>query len=433
MEPRPLSAPLESYMERVTTALGDRPKLAAMFRNCFPNTLATTTQRLADGTTHVFTGDIPAMWLRDSTAQVRHYLPLAAEDASLRETIAGLIRRQFMCILRDPYANAFNREASNQGHKTDVTEHNPWVWERKYEIDSLCYPLQLSYLYWKATGDTALFDATYREVVETILALWRTEQHHRELSPYRFERPAYPGMVPCDTLSDGGLGAPVGPTGMTWSAFRPSDDACTYGYLVPANMFAVVVLGYVSEVATAVLGDAVLAWKAAILKGEIDRGIQEHAIVDHPEFGRMYAYEVDGLGNTLLMDDANVPSLLSIPYLGYARAEDEVYRNTRRFLLSEANPTYYAGRAARGIGSPHTPEDYIWHISLSMQGLTSRDEAEMDALIDTLTATDAGTGYMHEGFHKDDPEQFTRPWFAWSNSLFAEFVVDWLARRGTLS
>ncbi|MBR2568805.1 MAG: glycoside hydrolase family 125 protein, partial [Paenibacillus sp.] len=226
-----------------------------------------------------------------------------------------------------------------------------------------------------------------------------------------------------------GMGMPVNYTGMTWSAFRPSDDACTFGYLVPSNMFAVVVLRYLEEIATEVYEDAIFAEKVRRLKDEIDEGIQTYGVVNHPKYGKMYAYETDGFGNYNLMDDANVPSLLAIPYLGYTTADDPIYQNTRRFILSEENPYYYVGEAAQGIGSPHTPHRYIWHIALSMQGLTASTKEEREQVLNLLVSTDADTGYMHEGFDADDPHHFTREWFAWSNSLFSELVYReyWLA------
>ena len=210
---------------------------------------------------------------------------------------------------------------------------------------------------------------------------------------------------------------------MTWSGFRPSDDACVYGYLIPSNMFAVVTLGYTAEIMREIYKDEEVAARAEKLASEIRAGIEKYGVVEHPKFGKMYAYETDGLGNYVFMDDANVPSLMSIPYLGYCSADDEIYKNTRAFVLSKENPYYYEGTAAKGVGSPHTPPEYIWHIALSMQGLTSRDPEECKALLHMLKTTDDGKGFMHEGCHKDDPSKFTRPWFAWSNSLFSEFVL----------
>jgi meiotically up-regulated gene 157 (Mug157) protein len=410
---------IQEELAQAESRLASSPKLLKMYTQCFPNTLETTTQWLEDGTTFVFTGDIPAMWLRDSSAQVRHYLPYAKSDQAVQRIIEGLIRRQLSYIAIDPYANAFNKGPNNQRWEEDLTEQNAWVWERKYEIDSLCYPIQLSYLYWKETGIDSIFDDSYKQALVRIIRLWTVEQRHFEQSPYRFARLQGPKT---DTLRNSRMGMPVNYTGMTWSGFRPSDDACTFGYLIPANMFAVVVLRYMAEIAETVYQDEQLRTEAEALAEEIDYGIQTYGIYRHPVYGPIYAYETDGFGNYTLMDDANVPSLLSAPYLGYTTADDPIYVNTRRFILSVENPYYYEGTAARGIGSPHTPKRYIWPISLAMQALTSSSTEETAEIVRTLMRTDADTGFMHEGFHADDPTQFTRPWFAWANSLFAELI-----------
>ena len=422
----PKSLPLEELnpvIEEVCERLKDRPKLAALFRNCYPNTMATTTKYLEDGSAFVFTGDIPAMWLRDSSAQVRHYIGAAKKSEPVAELIEALIARQMICIQIDPYANAFNETDNNQCWERDEPPQGPWVWERKYEIDSLCYPFQLAWLFWKATGRTGCFTDSFRKSAEIVLDQWKTEQDHCKNSPYYFIRKNCPIT---DTISHNGKGAPVAVTGMTWSGFRPSDDTCIYGYLVPSNMFASVVLGYLAEISREVWKDEAFAERALSMKAEIDEGIRKYGVYEHEKFGKIYAYETDGMGNYTLMDDANVPSLLSIPYLGWCGADDEIYQNTRRFVLSKENPFYFEGTALKGVGSPHTPPRYVWHIALSMQGLTSNDRAEQDALIDMLESTDADTGYMHEGVFVDDPAQFTRPWFAWSNSIFSEFVLHYL-------
>ena len=308
----------------------------------------------------------------------------------------------------------------------------PWLWERKYEIDSLCYPLQLAYLLWKNTGRVSPFGASFRDAVRLILDTWRTEQHHETKSPYFFERRDCP---PSDTLPRQGKSSETAYTGMTWSGFRPSDDACRYGYLIPANMFAAVVLGYVSEISRELWQDDGLASEADGLAREIRRGVEDYGICEHPVHGAMYAYETDGLGNHHLMDDANVPSLLSIPYLGFAAPDDPVYRNTRAFALSPDNPYYFAGKAAQGIGSPHTPPRYIWHIALAMQGLAADDPAEKLQLLNLMADTDADAGMMHEGFLADDPQQYTREWFSWANMMYCELLMDYCGirvRRGSM-
>lgn len=415
---------LNQEIESVCQQLGPDTRIAKLFRNCYPNTLSTTTKPGSDGRYFVFTGDIPAMWLRDSSAQVRHYLPLAGRHKEIADVIEGLCRQQTFCILTDPYANAYNEEPNWNCYRIDHTERNAYVYERKYEVDSLCYPIQLAYLFWKQTGRTGHFTADFHRALQQIVDLWICEQDHMVQSSYSFERDECP---PSDTLSHGGKGAPVAVTGMTWSGFRPSDDACQYGYLIPANMFAWVVLAYVQEIAQAQYQDDLLCQKAEKLRREIKKGIETYAVVEHPDFGPVYAYEVDGLGHVNLMDDANVPSLLSIPYLGYTSVQDPIYQNTRKMILSKVNPYYYEGAALKGIGSPHTPPEYVWHIALSMQGLTTNDPAEAKEVLELLTQTDGETGYMHEGVYVQDPKQFTRAWFAWANSLFSEFVLHYLA------
>lgn len=417
-----LPAAVQATMEEARVKLAHRPRLLQQFLNCFPNTLETTTKLMDDGTTFVITGDIPAMWLRDSVEQVIHYVPLAKEDPDLQRIIGGLVKRHMMYASHDLYANAFN-ESANGWHwdANDETEMSAWVWERKFELDSLCFTIRLAYAYWQETGRSDIFDERFKGVMEGIIRLWQTEQRHFERSDYRFERRNCP---PIDTLRNEGRGMPVNYTGMIWSGFRPSDDACEFHYNIPANMFAVVSLRQMKDIAKWVFRDEALVNTISKLEEEVEHGIRLYGTYRHPEYGLIYAYETDGCGNYCLMDDAGTPSLLSIPYLGFADKDDEIYQNTRRFVLSKDNPYYYEGTAAKGIGSPHTPPGYIWHMALSMQGLTAAADEELRSMIDMLEATDAGTGFMHEGFHADNPDQYTRSWFAWSNSLFAQLVLE---------
>ncbi len=414
--PKAMQEHLASYRARLEKK---HPKLAQMYENGYLHTARTVLDKCEDGTYFVVSGDIPGMWMRDSVTQVTHYVPLT-EDDELASIIEGVLRRQLMYISIDPYANAFNRDPNGNGHITDRPLQNAWVFERKYEVDSLCYPMRLLYLYWKHSGRTELIKEKLEDTARIILEVWRTEQHHMERSPYRFIRQDPP--VPWDTIYNDGMGEPVAYTGMTWSGFRPSDDGCQYGYLTASEMFAVVVLGYMAEMLETVCGNATLSRECLALRAEIDEGIRKYCIVEHPKYGRIYACETDGTGHHLFFDDANIPSLLSIPYIGYAPAVDEIYQNTRAFLLSPDNPYYFEGEYASGIGSRHTPDGYIWHLSLVMQGLTSTDPVEKRRLLEVLTATDGDTGYLHEGFDANDPSNYTREWFTWPNSLFAEFV-----------
>ncbi len=424
---------VRTHMEEISARLLGYPKLQSLYRACYPDALTRAAERLPDGTTFLYTGDIPAMWLRDSAAQITPYLPLAKGDADLRALVKGLIRRQISDILTDPYANSFQATPVGHHYKNDIPQAHPRVWERKYEIDSLCYPIRLLYLYYKMTEDASVLDASLLEMTKTVLSLWKREQDHTALSSYRFMRP---GARQSDTLPNGGRGYPVNITGMTWSGFRPSDDACTFGYPVASNMFAAVSLRQLEELLNAYHPEKAeqaeigsLQKAAGCMREEITYGISVYGVVHHPKYGPIYAYETDGFGNHLLMDDANVPSLLSAPYLGFCSSEDPLYQNTRRFILSEDNPYYFRGSAAAGIGSPHTPRGYIWPIALSMQGLTARDDEEIRGLLRTLCLTDGDTGLMHESFDANDPVTFTRPWFSWANALFAEFTEYALSRN----
>lgn len=396
------------------------PGLAPLAKQCFLNTIETTVTQLEDGSYFVITGDIPAMWLRDSAAQLKPYVPYAKEDEDLQAILRSVIQKYTFYVRLDPYTNAFNSKPQ-RGYTEDDRSNfqSGWIWERKYEVDSLCAPLYLAHQYYQVTGDKSIFTEEFRLMIQTIADTFTTEQRH-DRSPYWFVREH--AWAPSDTLPMHGRGRPVNFTGMTWSGFRPSDDSCKFGYLIPSNMMAAVALDYAGELLQAGFEDPALEARCKSLAAEIRDGIETYGVCDHPKYGRIYAYETDGFGNYNLMDDANSPSLLSIPYIGYKTAEDPIYQNTRRFVLSQDNPYYFVGKAAKGIGSPHTPPRYIWHIGLVMQILTSLDPAEKRECLDMLARTHAGTNYMHEGFDADDPARFTRPWFAWANTLFAQML-----------
>jgi meiotically up-regulated gene 157 (Mug157) protein len=399
------------------------PELAWLFGNCFPNTLDTTvtpSTRAGRPDTYVITGDIDAMWLRDSAAQVWPYLALVKQDAALRQLVAGVINRQTRCILQDPYANAFYDDPARVGEwKTDLTAMQPGVHERKWEIDSLCYPIRLGYQYWKTTGDEQPFDAQWRQAIALIVKTFREQQRKAGPGPYHFQRETAKAT---DTQPLSGYGYPVRPCGLIASAFRPSDDATLLPFLVPSNFFAVASLRQAALMLNDIHHDDRGYADLIALADEVSTALRQHAIVAHPKLGQVYAYEVDGYGGHVLMDDANVPSLLALPYLGAVTLTDPIYQNTRRLVLSADNPFFYKGKAAEGIGGPHVGVDMIWPISLIMRGLTSTDNVEIWACVQALKTTHAGTGYMHESFHKDDPVKYTRAWFAWANTLCGEFL-----------
>lgn len=397
-------------------------KLAWMFENCYPNTLDTTCEFKMKGgrpDTFVLTGDIHAMWLRDSSAQVYPYVVLANQDDKLKQMLQGVIRRQVDCILIDPYANGFNEGPTGSEWESDHTTMKKELHERKWEIDSLCYPIRLGYHYWKETNDATPFDANWEKAVALIYQTFIEQQRKNGDGPYTFGRTT---AKQSDTLLNG-YGSPVNPVGLIVSSFRPSDDATIFGFLIPSNFFAVTSLRQVAEMLRQLRNNTDLASKCEALASEVEEAIQKYGVIEHPEFGPIYAFEVDGFGGRNLMDDANVPSLLGLPFLGCVSLDDPVYQNTRRFVWSKANPYFFKGSAGEGIGGPHIGIGYIWPMSLVMLAHTSTDEEEIRYCIETIRDTDANTGFIHESFNKDNPNDYTRPWMAWANTLFGELII----------
>ena len=416
---------IEEKIKQVKKLLKHSPYLAWMFENCFPNTLDTTVHYTedSDGTpdTFVYTGDIHAMWGRDSGAQVWPYLQFANKDKNLKKMIKGVILRQFHNISFDPYANAFNRYPDpNGGWMKDDCGMKPELHERKYEIDSLCYPLRLAYQYWKVTGDASIFDDLWIDVCQKVLKTFKEQQRKNGRGPYKFLRVTDRQL---DTVNNGGWGAPVKPIGLIASVFRPSDDATTLLFLVPSNFMAVTTLKKMADVLTTVNHQPALAKECNDLANEVHNALMKYAIYNHPKYGKIYAYEVDGFGNQLLMDDANVPSLLAMPYLGDVSLDDPIYQNTRRFVWSDDNPYFFKGKAGEGIGGPHIGYDMAWPMSIMMKAFTSTDDKEIKDCIQMLMDTDADTGMIHESFNVNNASDYTRPWFAWQNTLFGELIL----------
>ncbi len=420
------SPQVEKKIVEVSSLLTN-PYLKWMFENCYPNTLDTTVHfgKDKDGNprTFVYTGDIPAMWLRDSGAQVWPYIGFVSTDPAVKEMIEGVIRCQFSLINIDPYANAFNDGPTGvSGDEGDDTgsKQDPNVFERKWEIDSHCYPIRLAYEYWKRTGDDSIFDKNWINAITTTLKTFKEQQKKEDNGPYHFLRVTDRQL---DTKCRVGLGNPVKPVGLIASAFRPSDDATTFEFLIPSNFFAVDVLLKASEILTKVNKRKDLAKDCTSLANEVATAIEKYAVVNHPKYGKIYAYEVDGFGNHFLMDDANVPSLLSLAYLIPDMKEDSIYQNTRKFVLSEDNPYFWKGKAGEGIGSPHIGKEVIWPMSIMMRAFTSSNPKEIKDCIEMLMRTDANTGFIHESFNRNNALDYTRPWFAWQNSLFGELII----------
>lgn len=426
-----ISEAVEAAIAGTKKSIADQ-ELAWLFENCFPNTLDTTITHhgIANGKpdTFVITGDIPAMWLRDSTAQVTPYIPFAAQDKKLRALIAGVIHRQTASVLIDPYANAFNFDGKETSRwHSDKTAMKNELHERKWEIDSLCYTVRLAYLYWKATADASVFDDAWQQATMLIVKTFREQQRLQGDGSYRFKREfaAWDG----DYIAGGGLGLPTRKTGLIHSAFRPSDDACLFPFLIPSNFFAATSLLQLAEIYETELKNKSFAALCRAFATELSALLETHAKKSHLNYGLCYAFETDGFGNHYFMDDGNLPSLISLPYLGAVAAGDPVYQNTRRFILSKDHIYYFKGTAGEGYGGPHAGWEMIWHLGIIAVALTSTDDAEISKCLQMLKTTHAGTGFMHEAFHKDDAKKFTRSWFAWANTLFGELILKVSAER----
>ncbi|WP_066717383.1 glycoside hydrolase family 125 protein [Sphingomonas pituitosa] len=422
-----VSKAVEREIARVSKQIAD-PKLRWMFGNCYPNTLDTTVKMgVVDGKPDAFviTGDIDALWLRDSSAQVRPYLHLAKDDADLRRLYQGLIARQARCILLDPYANAFLEETNARTELSwalhDKTEMKTGVAERKWEIDSLCYPIRLAHDYWKATGDTTPFDAQWAESARTILRTFREQQRKDGPGPYRFLRSS---DRPTETLMLDGYGPPSRPVGLIHSGFRPSDDACVYPFLIPSNYFAVATLRELAVLAIAVRQDAALANDAKALADEVAAALRDYGTMRLRDGREVIAFEVDGFGNAIFMDDANVPSLSSLAYLRCVDRDDPLWQRTAAAAWSDANPYWSRGNVVEGIGGPHVGLGHVWPMSLIMRGFShDGDVRTLRNILRMLSNSDAGTGFIHEAVDQNDPAKFTRDWFAWANGLFGELLL----------
>ena len=361
--------------------------------------------RLENGRPFIITGDIPAMWLRDSTWQVAPLLN--SNHPQVVNLLIYLSKTQVELFLIDPYANAFNPSPSGECWHKDFIDQSPWVFERKFELDSWASVLYLARMIIEKYDRWDHIDEKFNDALEVMLNLAQREQRH-DPETYVFKRD---NGVSHDSLSHEGRGAPTAYTGMIYSAFRPSDDACVYGYLVPSNFF------FLNELEN--LSQRLKTPKSESLARDIRSGIEKYAVIDN-----LYAYEVDGLGNALFMDDANIPSLLSLPLLAGASLDVDVYRNSREFILSSSNPYFFSGIRASGVGSQHTPKNHVWPIAMSVEALTSPSNEKKLKTLDILETTDAGTGNMHEAFNVDRPEEFSRAWFSWADMTYVQLVLD---------
>lgn len=376
-------------------------RVAAAIDGLFNKTLT----YLDDGSPFIITGDIPAMWLRDSTWQVRPLLH--SQHPDVVELLIGVSKTQVRLFLIDPYANAFNPTPSGKCWHKDFKDQSPWIFERKYELDSWASILFLARMITEKYGRTDHINQDFQKALKLMIELAYIEQNHDSAS-YIFKRD---NGVAHDSLSHNGHGAPVAYTGMVYSAFRPSDDACVYGYLIPSNLF------FMNELAN--LPANLQTRETEKLVEEISNGVRKFGTVDG-----VLAYEVDGLGHQLFIDDANVPSLLSLPYIGCMAIDDPLYRATRSSILSKNNPYFYSGIKAKGIGSQHTPFRHVWPIAIAIEAITQSEVEIMSSALELLESSDGGTGFIHESFHVDDEKVFTRPWFSWADMTYVQLVLD---------
>lgn len=408
---------IEDIIKTISQDIADED-LQRMFCQCFPNTLDTTvyyTHRESQSDTFIVTGDIPAMWIRDSVNQVWPYLQYITKDKELNNLFIGLIYRLTRCIISDPYANAFKREL-----------HNGWpvVWERKYELDSLASFFRISSAYYQTTHDMQPFDEYWVFAIRKALEIIHLEQNSLDKDSQKilFQFKTHTGHLhPAVRMR--GYGYPSKHCGLSRCVFRPSDDETVFPYLIPANAMMVVNLRRLTPLLEVlyVTDAAQLAHKLA---DQLNYGVKKWGIVTHPKFGKVYAYEVDGFGSQCLMDDPNIPSLLSLPYLGFCSTDDEVYKNTRKMILSTFNPFFAKGKYAQGITSPHFGVcDHFWPMATIMQAITTQNENEIIDCLKILKKTHAKSYFMHESINVDNPNEYTRPWFAWVNSLFGELIV----------
>ena len=430
---------VEATIERVREATP--PEVAEVFENALPMTLDTAVtlgETDARPDAFVVTGDIPAMWPRDATASVWPLLGFVRSDDTARRVVEGVLNREAACLRLDPYANAFydfvhgvsdaDRAHPRFGvHAGDATAMRPELHERKFELDTLAAFLRLSVGYHDAGGDPAAFGPGWLDAVRRVVATIREQQMGSDEEDAAPDGPPYTFLrttpYATDTLVLRGRGQPARRCGLCRSPFRPSDDAAQLPFPIAANAMAAVGLRGVAGLMGDLGLDAGLAADCRRLGEELAEAVARHGVVEHPTAGRIFAYEIDGFGNACFMDDANVPSLLSLPYLGFCAADDPLYLRTRAFLWGDDNPYFARGSAATGIGGPHVGRANLWPMSILVHALTATDPAEADADLALLCRTHASRRVMHETFHKDDAAEFTRPWFCWPNALFAELVM----------
>lgn len=365
------------------------PDLAQLFRNAFPNTLDTTIQWHTNGSnantsssqkhkeddtpwqgsqTFIVTGDINAEWLRDSTNQLSGYQALAKQDPAIHTLILGAINTQVEFVIQSPYCNAFQPPPpsgldpvpSSQKDNVRPKYDTSVVYECKYELDSLASFLALGTEFYEHTKSIEFLTSRWYKALDSVLSVLDAQsqptfnaQSKYIQNQYTFQRETKSGT---ETLGLDGLGNPLNEgTGLIRSAFRPSDDATIFGFFVPPNAMMAVQLQKTAAVIQAAGGHGDLATKLQQRGEKLQQAVWDYGVVQHTKYGDVFAFEVDGYGSRTLMDDANMPSLLSLPLLDFVDQNNFVYKNTRKMVLEKSgNPYYLNGSVFKGIGGPHS-------------------------------------------------------------------------------
>lgn len=443
-ECRTFSSPvIEETIARIKSQIAD-PDLGRLFENTFPNTLDTMIawQGLANNTdeelTFVITGDINAMWLRDSANQMQPYAPLLSPlgNDTLSALFRGVINLHARYILIDAYCNAFQApvEANLAPNLNTVDKVFPsydfkLVYQCSWQLDSLAAFLQISVDYWKATKDVNFFmKYDWVAAVENVLKTVEAMRVPTYAMDGAVNPPPYTFFYCTGHLANGGYGSPVNHgTGLIRSSFRPSDDPTIYQFFIPANMMFQSYLSQAAQIMAHL--NSSLAYRMSALSTELHAAIETHGVLYHPVWGRMYAYEVDGFGSVSIMDDANTPSLLSAPMSGYLDKNNEIYQNTRKMVLGPGNPYWSGGPVLSSVGGPHIGLGMGWPMASIVRIMTTDNDTEITETLQALLSSTDGLGLMHESVNAFDQKRWTRQWFGWANGLFGQMIMDLAVRK----
>ncbi|KAK5121682.1 hypothetical protein LTR85_004854 [Meristemomyces frigidus] len=442
------SSVVEHAVHRVAHTISD-PDLRRLFINAYPNTLDTAIawKGYANGSdeelTFVITGDINAMWLRDSANQMQSYLPLlqaSNSSDSLASLYRGVINLHARYLLIDPYCNSFQPPVESHispsvngaasGDTVFPNYTNSSVFECKYELDSLAAFLEVSTNYYNATEDASFFKRyQWVEAIENVMAVAEnmtmpTYQPDGNVSvlSYSFTRETDRAS---ETTENGGLGNPFNNgTGLIRSFFRPSDDATIFQGFIPANMMFAKYLESAGQIMYAIGDQDALAGRMCSLAASLRVSIEKVGIVSGGQYGQIYAFEVDGYMSQNIMDDANIPSLLAAPFFGYLDVSDPIYQNTRQLLLSANNPYFMRGPVISAIGGAHDGPGFAWPMASVVRIFTSNDEAEITQQLQEIVSSTDGLGLIHESINTFNVSDWTRQWFSWANGLFGQCILD---------